>query len=75
MFGSYIFFIQDNVETERSASYLDLHIEIDSKGSLRTKVYDKRYDFNFPIVNFSFMSSNISATPIYVVYISQLIPS
>jgi hypothetical protein len=30
-------------------------------------------DFNFPIVNFPFISSNIPAAPAYGVYISQLI--
>jgi hypothetical protein len=34
--------------TDRSASYLDLHLEIDSEGWLRTKHYDKRDDFSFP---------------------------
>jgi hypothetical protein len=34
-----------------SASYLDLHLEIDNEGRLRAKRYDKRDDFNFPIVN------------------------
>ena len=29
----------------------------------RTKFYDKRNDFNFPIVNFPFVCSNISASP------------
>jgi hypothetical protein len=38
--------------TSMSASYLDLHLEIDSEGWLRTKLYDKRDDFNFPNVNF-----------------------
>jgi hypothetical protein len=65
--------IKDTTETERSASYLDLHLEIDSKGGLKTKLYDKRDDFDFPIVNFPFMSSNIPAAPAYGVYISQLI--
>jgi hypothetical protein len=54
-------------------SYLDLQLEIDSEGRLRTKLYDKRDDFNFPIVNFPFIYSNISAAPAYGVYISQLI--
>jgi len=36
-------------------------------------IYDKRDDFNFPIVNFSFICSNIPAAPAYGVYISQLI--
>ena len=32
-----------------SASYLGINLEIDSEGRLRN--YDKRDDFNFPIVN------------------------
>jgi hypothetical protein len=55
------------------ASYLDLHLEIDSEGRLRTKLYDKRAGFNFPIVNFPFIDSNIPATPAYGAYISQMI--
>ena len=31
------------------------------------------YDFNFPIVNFPFLSSNIPSAPAYGVYTSQLI--
>jgi hypothetical protein len=40
---------------------------------LRTKFYDKRDNFNFPIVNFQFICSNIPAAPAYGVYLSQLI--
>jgi hypothetical protein len=47
--------IKDTTDTDRSASYLDLHIEIDSEGRLRTKLYDKRDHLNFPIVNFPFI--------------------
>ena len=65
--------IKDTAETYMSASYLDLHLEVDSEGRLRTKLYDKRDDFNFPIVNFTFICSNIPATPAHGVYISQLI--
>ena len=65
--------IKDTTDTDRSASYLDIHLEIDSKGRLRTKFYDKRDDFNFPIVNFPFICSNIPAAPAYGVYISHLI--
>ena len=56
-----------------SASYLDLHLEIDNEGRLRTKLYDKRDDFNFPILNFPFICSNIPGAPVYGVYISQMI--
>ena len=38
-----------------------------------TKLYDKRDDFNFPIVNFPFLDSNIPSSPAYGVFISQLI--
>jgi hypothetical protein len=47
--------IKDTTYTNRSASYLDLHLKIDSEGRLRTKLYDKRDDFNFSIVNFPFI--------------------
>ena len=43
--------IKDTTDTERSASYFDLYFKIDSEGWLRTKLYAKRDDFNFPIVN------------------------
>jgi hypothetical protein len=54
-------------------SYLDLHLEIDSEALLRTKLYNKRDDFNIPIVNFPFIFSSIPAAPTYEIYISQLI--
>jgi hypothetical protein len=39
--------IKDITDTDRSASHLDLNLEIDNEGRLRTKLYDKREDFNF----------------------------
>ena len=65
--------IKDTTYTDRSASYLDLHLKIDSEGRLRTKLYDKRDYFNFPIMNFPFICSNILAAPAYGVYVSQLV--
>jgi len=66
--------IKDTTDTTRlSASYLDLQLEIDNEGRLRTKLYDKRDDFNFPIVNFPVICSNIPVAPSYGVDISQLI--
>ena len=41
--------IKDTTDTDTSALYLDLHLEIDSEGRLRTKLYDKKDDFNVPI--------------------------
>jgi hypothetical protein len=47
--------IKDTTDTDRSASYIDLHLQIDIEWRLRTKLYDKRDYFNFPIVNFPFI--------------------
>jgi hypothetical protein len=38
----------DTTDTDMYALYLDLHLEIDSEGRLRTKLYDKRDYLNFP---------------------------
>jgi hypothetical protein len=65
--------IKYTTDTDISASYLDLHLAIDSEGRLRKKLYDKRDDFNFHIVNFPFICRNIPAAPAYGVYISRLI--
>ena len=67
------FEIKETTDTDTSASYIGLHLEIDNEGRLRTKLYDKRDDFNFPIVNFPFLCSNIPAVPAYGVFISPLI--
>ena len=55
------------------ANYLDLTFIIESKNRLYTKLYDKRDDCDFHIVNFPLFSSNIPSSPSYGVYISQLI--
>jgi hypothetical protein len=44
-----------------------------SNGRLATSLYDKRDEFDFAIVNFPFLCSNISLSPAYGVYISQLL--
>ena len=64
--------IKDTTESSHSASYLDLLLDIDDT-KLCTKIYDKRDDFDFAIVNFPFLDSNIPASPAYGVYVSQLI--
>jgi len=64
--------IKDTTNTDRAASYLDIHLDIDSEGRLRTKVYGKRDDFNFPIVNLPFICSNIPAVLAYGVKIKRI---
>ena len=53
-------------DTASSASFLDLYLEFDDSGQLSTKIYDKRDDFNFKIINFPNMCSNIPASPILI---------
>ena len=43
------FQIKDTTDTDRSALYLDIHLEIDSEGRLRTKLYSKRDNFKLSI--------------------------
>ena len=54
------------------ASFLDLHLVI-SDGFVKTKIYDKRDDFDFDIVKFPFLDSDIPCSASYGVFISQLI--
>lgn len=54
-------------------SYLDVLFYFDKNNHMCYKLYDKRDDFDFPIVNFPFMESNIPSGPAYGVYISQLV--
>jgi hypothetical protein len=53
-------------DTDRSASYLDLHLEVDCEGQLRTKLYDKGDDFYLPIMECPSMCSNIPAATAYI---------
>ena len=54
------------------ASFLDLNLSI-TNGIVSSKIYDKRDDFNFEIVNFPFLDGDVPRPPSYGVYISQLI--
>ena len=64
---------KETTGTASSASFLDLYLEFDDSGQISTKFFDKRDDFNFKIINFPNMCSNIPASSAYGVYISQLI--
>ena len=54
------------------APFLDLNLSI-TNGIVSSKIYDKRDDFNFEIVNFPFLDGDVPRSPSYGVYISQLI--
>ena len=46
-------------KSDHLADYIDLTFIIDNGSKLSTRLYDKRDDFDFHIVNFPFLSSNI----------------
>ena len=60
-------------EGKYCTKFLNQYSFIYDSGQLSTKIYDKWDDFNFKIINFPNMCSNIPASPAYGVYISQLI--
>ena len=58
--------------SDTEAAFLDLNLSIQND-IVYTKIYDKRDDFNFAIVNFPFLDGDVPQCPSYGVYISQLI--
>ena len=58
--------------SDAEAAFFDLHLSI-SDGFVKTKIYDKRDDFDFDIVNFPFLDGDVPRSASYSVYISQLI--
>ena len=54
------------------APFLDLHLSV-ANGFVSSKIYDKRDDFDFDIVNFPFLDGDVPRRASYGVYISQLI--
>ena len=58
--------------SDTEAPFLDLHLSI-SDGFVKTKIYDKRDDFDFDFVNFPFLDGDVPRLTSYGVYISQLI--
>ena len=64
--------IKAATEPNTSASYLDCYLCIDNR-KLLTRLYDKRDGFNFPILDFPFLSRNIPSAPAYGVYVYQIV--
>ena len=58
--------------SDTEATFLDLHLSI-SDDTVSTKIYDKRDDFDFEIVNFPFFDGDVPGSTSYGFYISQLI--
>ena len=51
---------------------MDLKLTM-TNGIVSSKIYDKRDDLNFEIVNFPFLVGDVPRSPAYGVYIFQLI--
>ena len=58
--------------SDNEAPLLDLNLSV-TNGIFSSKIYDKRHDFNFEIVNFPCLDGDVPRSPSYGVYISQLI--
>ena len=56
--------------SDTEAPFLDLHLSV-ANGFVSSKIYDKRDDFDFDIVNF--LDGDVPRRASYGVYISQLI--
>ena len=60
------------ITSDTEALFLNLHLSI-SNGFVSSRIYDKRDDFDFNIVNFPFLDGDVPRRPSYGVYIPQLI--
>ena len=58
--------------SDTETHFSDLNLSI-SSGTVSTKIYDKRDDFDFDIVNFPFLDGDVPRRTSYGVVISQLI--
>ena len=63
---------QLNKANSSEALFLDWNLSI-TNGIFSPKIYDKWDDFNFEKVNFPFLGGDVSHSPSYGAYISQLI--
>ena len=59
-------------KNDQEVTYLDLHLEI-KNASIQYRLFDKRDNFKFSIVNFPNLSGNIPTNQSYGVFISQLV--
>ena len=57
--------------SDTEAAFLDLHLSI-SNDIVSTKIYDKRDDSDFEIVNIPFLDGDVPRSTSYGVYVSQL---
>ena len=66
--------LNETNKTDTEAPFLDLHLSI-ANGFVSSKIYDKRDDFDFDIVNFPFSDGGIPRRAFYGVYLFDLLES
>ena len=66
--------LQLNIANSSDTESLSLDLDLSkTNGIVSSKIYDKRGDFSFTIINFPFLDGDVPRSPSYSVYISQLI--
>ena len=58
--------------SDTEASFLEFHLSISNR-FVSSKIYDKRDDFEFDILNFPFLDGDVPRSTSYGVYFSHLI--
>ena len=59
--------------SDTEATFLDLHLSI-STDIVSTKIYDKRDDFDFEIVNFPFLDGDVPrSNPMESIYLNSFV--
>jgi hypothetical protein len=64
--------LKDTTDTPRSESYIDIHLDINSAGRLKTKLYYKRDDFNCEL-SILYIATFQQHLHMEYIYISQVI--
>ena len=65
--------LKETTDSLDGTSHLDLYLFKDKDGNISRRLYDKRDDYKFTIVNYPFLHSNIPEGPAYGIYISRLV--
>ena len=58
--------------SDKETSFLELNIKVIGS-NVHTRIYDKRNDFVFPIVNFSWLGGDVPTLQSYGIYIFQFV--
>lgn len=59
--------------SELQTSFLHLYLTISINGVITTKIYDKRDNYDFEIVNYPHLHGDVPRATSYGVYVSQLV--